>query len=119
MSCGWSTYFGLFLETANRPTFSLRAGPGGIADEKQKYVIIGVDPDAPFPNNHNLSDIIHFIGGGFTANIEKGGYGRHSRSAILTNTTVAVADYLGPAPPATSDPHRYVVHYIHRTPSED
>ncbi|THV08339.1 PEBP-like protein [Dendrothele bispora CBS 962.96] len=64
------------------------------------YVVAIVDPDAPTPQNANISQFRHFLGGGFSVD---------STTGLLMNNTAALTDFAPPTPPAGSDPHRYVV----------
>lgn len=55
--------------------------------EKGKlYTIIIIDPDAPYPNKPIYKYVLHML---------------------VTNNDNIVVDYMGPNPPAGSDPHRY------------
>ena len=62
------------------------------------FVIAVVDPDVPTPQNTNISQIRHFLGGNFFL----GELGDGS----LVNKTPAVTEYTGPHPIDASDPHR-------------
>jgi phosphatidylethanolamine-binding protein (PEBP) family uncharacterized protein len=64
------------------------------------FVIAMVDPDVPTPQNPNVSQIRHFLGGNFFL----GELGEGS----LVNKTPAVTEYTGPHPADASDPHRQV-----------
>jgi len=57
-----------------------------------------VDPDVPTPQNPNVSQIRHFLGGNFFM----GEFGE----GALVNKTPAVTEYEGPRPADASDPHR-------------
>lgn len=80
-------------ETAHPPTFTIRGegNPG-------PFVVVAVDPDAPTPQSPTLAQIRHFLGGSFVPN---------ASTFVLSNSTAAVSEWLQPAPPAGSDPHRY------------
>ncbi|KAK7470423.1 hypothetical protein VKT23_001849 [Stygiomarasmius scandens] len=85
-------------QTAQEPQFFFLANvtiPPGIT-----YVLSIVDPDAPTPQNTSISQFRHFLGGGFTVD---------NTTGLLTNNTAALSDFMPPAPPTGSDPHRYVV----------
>ncbi|KAK0464777.1 PEBP-like protein [Desarmillaria tabescens] len=66
------------------------------------FVIATVDPDAPTPQDPNIAQVRHFLGGNFVS--------KHSIAGPtpLTNTTAAVSNWLQPTPPAGSDAHRYI-----------
>jgi phosphatidylethanolamine-binding protein len=64
-----------------------------------------VDPDAPTPQNRSLSQVRHFIGGDFSVS----DIDNSTCIAKLTNSSVAVSEYLSPGPPPGSDPHRYTI----------
>ncbi|KAG7444233.1 PEBP-like protein [Guyanagaster necrorhizus] len=66
------------------------------------FVVATVDPDAPTPQNPNISEVRHFLGGNFVSERLFAG------QATLTNTTAAVSDWLQPTPPTGSDAHRYI-----------
>ncbi|KAF9015824.1 hypothetical protein BDZ89DRAFT_1076115 [Hymenopellis radicata] len=63
------------------------------------FVVAAVDPDAPSPQNTSLASVRHFLGGNFTP----------LDDAFLANSTSAVSEWVQPAPPAGSDPHRCVI----------
>ncbi|KAK0201567.1 PEBP-like protein [Desarmillaria ectypa] len=66
------------------------------------FVVATVDPDAPTPQNPNISQVRHFLGGNFVSKHYIAG------PTTLTNTTAAVSEWLQPTPPAGSDAHRYI-----------
>ncbi|GIJ82274.1 hypothetical protein Asppvi_000780 [Aspergillus pseudoviridinutans] len=68
------------------------------------YIVISLDLDAPFPSLGFLGPILHWIHPGFkpSANTTVTG------ETILTTSAPFVANYIGPAPPPGSSPHRYV-----------
>ncbi|EIN14351.1 PEBP-like protein, partial [Punctularia strigosozonata HHB-11173 SS5] len=62
-----------------------------------------VDPDAPTPQQPNISQIRHFVGGGFRL------------AGVPTfNTTPAISDFVQPSPPTNSDSHRYILLLWHQ-----
>lgn len=67
--------------------------------ENKKYMAISLDIDAPFPSFRVLGPILHWIQPGLESSSEE---------IILKSTAPFVADYIGPAPPPGSAPHRYV-----------
>ena len=67
-------------------------------DSSKTYLIVSLDTDAPFPSFSILGPILHWIQPGVKV----------SESGTLDTTTPFVADYIGPAPPPGSSPHRYM-----------
>jgi phosphatidylethanolamine-binding protein (PEBP) family uncharacterized protein len=65
------------------------------------YLVIGLDIDAPFPSFDVLGPILHWVQPGLKAEPADGG-------SVLKATEPFVANYIGPAPPPGSSPHRYV-----------
>ncbi|KAG9078231.1 hypothetical protein FS749_009797 [Ceratobasidium sp. UAMH 11750] len=56
----------------------------------------------------------------FMGNLTLGGFSKHvSNSVVLTNETAAVNDYMPPAPPVGSGPHRYVALLYAQPPDFD
>ncbi|KAK9457082.1 phosphatidylethanolamine-binding protein [Dipodascopsis uninucleata] len=66
------------------------------------YMVIGIDIDAPFPSLPILGPILHWIQPGLKPEITSNGQSTFKVSAPF------VANYIGPAPPPGSTPHRYV-----------
>ncbi|KAJ9133743.1 Phosphatidylethanolamine-binding protein-like protein [Pleurostoma richardsiae] len=66
------------------------------------YLIIGLDIDAPFPSLDVLGPILHWIQPGLKAEPADG------TAPVLKGTEPFVANYIGPAPPPGSSPHRYI-----------
>ncbi|KAI0306152.1 phosphatidylethanolamine-binding protein [Multifurca ochricompacta] len=87
--------------TAGPPQFALRSDHRA-ATGHGPFVIVAVDPDAPTPQAPTVSQIRHFLGGGFQF-----GAG-HKGMRTLVNDTPAITEFRQPTPPAGSDPHRYV-----------
>ncbi|KAI0265879.1 phosphatidylethanolamine-binding protein [Gloeopeniophorella convolvens] len=87
--------------TVPQPLFFLATNETALLNET--FVLVIVDPDALTPQQPNLSDFRHFLGLDFR--LARGASGNHSQ---LTNTTPALTEFLAPAPPPGSDPHRYV-----------
>ncbi|KAF5318427.1 hypothetical protein D9619_010797 [Psilocybe cf. subviscida] len=91
-------------QTANEPHFALGRGNrlsfahDPLIGINNSYVIVMFDPDAPTPQMPNVSQALHFIGGNFTID----------SSGTLLNSSAALVEYLSPAPPEGSDPHRYI-----------
>ncbi|KAJ5689085.1 hypothetical protein N7462_003477 [Penicillium macrosclerotiorum] len=67
-------------------------------DSSKTYLAVNLDIDAPFPSWGVLGPILHWIQPGVKA----------SESGSLTTTGPFVANYIGPAPPPGSSPHRYI-----------
>jgi phosphatidylethanolamine-binding protein len=82
------------IATAGPPAYNIR-GAG-----KGPFVVIAVDPDAPTPQAPTVSQIRHFVGGNFYET------GPSAVCRSLTNSTPAVSEWIQPAPPAGSSPHR-------------
>jgi len=62
------------------------------------YLVIGLDIDAPFPSFGVLGPILHWIQPGLKPSAD---------GTLSSSGTPFVADYIGPAPPPPSGPHRY------------
>ncbi|TRM70371.1 phosphatidylethanolamine-binding protein [Schizophyllum amplum] len=73
------------------------------SDAEQTYVIIQIDPDAPTPQDPWASQIRHYMGTNYTADVEV------ESDLLLKNISVPIGDWVRPNPPAGSDPHRYIV----------
>ncbi|KAI1382660.1 putative protease inhibitor [Hypoxylon trugodes] len=66
------------------------------------YLVVGLDLDAPFPSFGVLGPILHWIQPGFQATPAGEG-----ETVSLKSSAPFVANYIGPAPPPGSSPHRY------------
>ncbi|KAJ7366268.1 PEBP-like protein [Mycena albidolilacea] len=86
-------------QTADEPKFVLTVSNTTTASTAE-FVIALVDPDAPTPQNTSLGQFRHFLGAGYRWSADTG---------VLTNSTAAPTEWFSPAPPAGSDPHRYLV----------
>lgn len=91
-------------ETHNAPQFLLTSNNTNLSASNASWVIAIVDPDAPTPQNPNISQFLHFIGQDFKVD-------NASRIALtnatgLTNRSQALVEFFPPSPPAGSDPHR-------------
>lgn len=75
-------------------------------------MVISLDIDAPFPSFGILGPILHWIQPGFQAVSDEGTSGTFK----LKSTAPFVADYIGPAPPPGSSPHRYIF-FLYEEPS--
>lgn len=67
-------------------------------------MIVGLDIDAPFPSFGVLGPILHWIQPG----LQPTPLQDQPNSFKLKNTAPFVANYIGPAPPPGSSPHRYI-----------
>jgi len=83
-----------YLATAGPPSYRV-LGPSGPGP----FVIASVDLDAPTPQNPNVSQIRHFLGGNFKLD-------KKTDPFLLSNTTAAISQFRQPTPPAGSDAHR-------------
>jgi phosphatidylethanolamine-binding protein (PEBP) family uncharacterized protein len=75
-----------------------------------KYIVIALDIDAPFQSLPILGPILHWIQPGFitsSAAEEDGGNNSNNNNNKLSTSEPFVANYIGPAPPPGSGPHRY------------
>ncbi|KAH8889156.1 putative protease inhibitor [Thozetella sp. PMI_491] len=66
------------------------------------YLVVGLDIDAPFPSWNKLGPILHWIQPGLKP------VPRADGSYTLQSDKPFVANYIGPAPPPPSSPHRYM-----------
>ncbi|KKK16035.1 hypothetical protein P175DRAFT_0513075 [Aspergillus ochraceoroseus IBT 24754] len=69
------------------------------------YMVVGLDIDAPFPSFGVLGPILHWIQGGLQPTPSECNPGIYY---TLEVTAPFVANYIGPAPPPGSSPHRYI-----------
>lgn len=65
---------------------------------------VALDIDAPFPSFGVLGPILHWIQPGLQATASE----RDPNIYTLNATAPFVANYIGPAPPPGSSPHRYL-----------
>ncbi|TRM70370.1 phosphatidylethanolamine-binding protein [Schizophyllum amplum] len=72
-------------------------------DGEKTYVVVQVDPDAHTPQNPDVAQVRHLLGGNYTTD------GTAATGLALRNSSVAVSEWMRPSPPAGSDPHRYVI----------
>ena len=86
--------------TSFLPSFSIHNPNAGV-NLNSTFVLVNVDPDAPTPQNRSVSEVLHFMGGGYkvSGNIADHGF-------MLASNVTAVMPYFPPSPPNTSDPHR-------------
>lgn len=67
-------------------------------DASKIYLIVGLDIDAPFPSWGVLGPILHWIQPGVKV----------TESSTLDTSGPSISNYIGPAPPPGSSPHRYI-----------
>ncbi|KAK9321082.1 phosphatidylethanolamine-binding protein [Lipomyces orientalis] len=77
------------------------------------YMVIGLDIDAPFPSFGVLGPILHWIQPDLKTQLTENG------PSILKVTAPFVANYIGPAPPPGSAPHRYIFFLYEQPPNFD
>lgn len=70
------------------------------------YLCVNLDIDAPFPSWSFLGPILHWIQPGYKPKITA--TDSDSEPSTLDTTAPFIADYIGPAPPPGSAPHRYL-----------
>jgi phosphatidylethanolamine-binding protein (PEBP) family uncharacterized protein len=75
------------------------------------YLVIGLDIDAPFPSFDVLGPILHWVQPGLKAEEPTGA------ATPLKVTQPFVANYIGPAPPPGSSPHRYIF-FLYEQPAD-
>ncbi|KAL4996646.1 phosphatidylethanolamine-binding protein [Aspergillus recurvatus] len=68
------------------------------------YMVVGLDIDAPFPSFGVLGPILHWIQPGLQPTPSE----RDPSVYTLNTTAPFVANYIAPAPPPGSSPHRYI-----------
>lgn len=71
-------------------------------------MVVTLDLDAPAPSFTILGPILHWIQSGFKVS---------QSTNTLTSTDPFIVDYIGPAPPPLSGPHRYVF-YLYEQPAD-
>lgn len=98
---------GYEIETGLPPQFSVDKNSLSTALKHEPLVLAALDLDAPTPQNPYAAQVRHFLGGDFR--VQQPAYLASGRSFPLANSTPALSDWLQPAPPAASDPHRSVV----------
>ncbi|KUJ14538.1 putative protease inhibitor [Mollisia scopiformis] len=70
---------------------------------KGTYIVVCLDPDAPFPGFSILGPALHWIQSGLKPENTADGIVK-----LLEGETPFIVDYAGPGPPPPSSPHRYV-----------
>ncbi|KAJ3564825.1 hypothetical protein NP233_g8041 [Leucocoprinus birnbaumii] len=93
--------------TGGPPIFSLLSPSLGIGRHSKdaNFVVVAIDPDAPTPQDPSAAQVRHFLGGDYWP-FKLGPF--DISTPLLVNTTSAVSEWLQPAPPEDSDPHRYI-----------
>ena len=81
-----------YLDAQTTPELSLEA-----PDPSVEYVVIALDIDAPFQSVTILGPILHWIQGGY----------KPTGPTLQVSASPFIANYIGPAPPPLSGPHRY------------
>lgn len=79
-------------------------------------MVVALDIDAPFPSFGVLGPILHWIQPDLKATPVDGPPSSPQQYS-LSSTTPFVANYIGPAPPPGSGPHRYVFFLYEQPPS--
>ncbi|KAJ5287221.1 Phosphatidylethanolamine-binding protein PEBP [Penicillium angulare] len=95
---------GLYIPRADAQS-PPKASFAGLSPDKT-YFLVALDIDAPFPSFGVLGPILHWIQPGVKA----------SESGELDFSAPFVANYIGPAPPPGSGPHRYTF-YLYEEPA--
>jgi phosphatidylethanolamine-binding protein (PEBP) family uncharacterized protein len=85
--------------TSFLPSFTIRDPEAGV-NLNATFVLVSVDPDAPTPENRTLSEVLHYMGGGYKAS------GNAEQGFTLTSNVAAVMPYTPPNPPNASLAHR-------------
>lgn len=92
------------LDAQCAPSLSL-AGPN--MSPLARYIAIGLDLDAPFPTLALLSPILHWVQADYQL-VPSLPNRMATNAGLLESSSPFVADYVGPAPPPGSYPHRYM-----------
>lgn len=88
--------------------FTETVGPPNFAVDKdfeinlgQRFVVVGIDPDAPSRQNQSLGPVRQFLGSDyvFKSNVITG-------DRLLKNLSGPITPWIQPSPPAGSGPHR-------------
>lgn len=77
------------------------------ANPTSTYMVVGLDIDAPFPSFGILGPILHWIQSDIKVTSE----------GALEFDAPFVANYIGPAPPPGSAPHRYIF-FLYEQPAD-
>lgn len=76
------------------------------ANPNSTYLVVSLDTDAPFPSFGILGPILHWIQSDIKVTSE----------GVLVSDAPFIANYIGPAPPPMSAPHRYMF-FLYEQPS--
>lgn len=77
------------------------------ANPTSTYLVVSLDIDAPFPSFGILGPILHWIQSDIKVTSE----------GVLVSDAPFVANYIGPAPPPMSAPHRYIF-FLYEQPAD-
>ncbi|KAJ5443169.1 hypothetical protein N7445_004282 [Penicillium cf. griseofulvum] len=77
------------------------------ANPTSTYLVVSLDIDAPFPAFGILSPILHWIQSDMKV----------TSDATLESNAPFIANYIGPAPPSISAPHRYLF-FLYEQPED-
>ncbi|KAG0267014.1 hypothetical protein BG011_009762 [Mortierella polycephala] len=93
-------------ETQNPPQVSFQAD-----SPNDKYTLIMTDPDAPSRKEPSMREYRHWV----VSNI----FGTSDFQPAAVSQGTELTEYMGPAPPKGSGPHRYVFLLYKQTPSSN
>jgi len=102
-ACHRDSHISILTEAVSAPRISYAAN-----SPAARYIVVCLDFDAPFPRLPMLSPILHWIQSDFQIS---------GSSNTLTTTLPFISNYVGPAPPSGSSPHRYVF-FLYEQPTE-
>ncbi len=88
---------------AATPTPTLSIATSALKSPGTKYIVVSIDPDAPFPSFPILGPALHGVHVDLTA-----GAAGEDGFAPLEGPTEWLVPYFGPGPPKPSAAHRYV-----------
>ena len=77
------------------------------ANPTSTYLVVSLDIDAPFPSFGILGPILHWIQSDLKV----------TSDGVLVSDAPFVANYIGPAPPPVSAPHRYIF-FLYEQPAD-
>lgn len=89
------------MESPTHPILTDAQSPPEVSfaglDASKTYLLVSLDIDAPFPSWGVLGPILHWIQPGVKV----------TEASTLDTSAPFIANYIGPAPPPGSAPHRY------------
>jgi phosphatidylethanolamine-binding protein (PEBP) family uncharacterized protein len=86
-------------DTKVTPTFAL--GDSSAINTSSKYIVVGIDPDAPSREDPTLAQVLHYMNTDFSP--------APGQATNLTSTNDAeTKSYAPPGPPEGTGPHRYI-----------